>query len=42
MKIEKSRHLMTKNRTCMKMNKIQPDMMGDGGIINDRKMDKKH
>ncbi len=37
-----SHPMMTKNRTCMKMMKMHPDMMSEGGMMSDDKMDKKH
>ncbi|GHH25569.1 hypothetical protein GCM10008023_39030 [Sphingomonas glacialis] len=37
-----SHHMMTKNRTCMKMMRMHPDMISEDGIMNDGKMDKKH
>lgn len=37
-----SHHMMMKNRTCMKMMKMHPDMMHGGGMMDDGAMGKKH
>lgn len=36
-----SHHMMMKNRTCMKMMKMHPEMMRGGDMMNDGSMDKK-